>query len=260
MTPTPISTFVQNSRVGRAYFQIRDGTLSVSSRVPGSGFAETSFDLRTIDPDYEPQVVRLHALLIIPGIAAVLSLGVVWGFMQISAIPRGAVVYFVQWPAVVFAVALALAIRGSRRVEYFVFHDHWKRRAFTIICEREQREECAAFISTLVETIEVLQADLPVEQRTREFQRIGRDNHTEGAAKRRVALWKLSITRGALVTGTAWIPVVGQYFYEDLFVIFLALCVGGVALCYFSFDQREPRRWWSLLGAGLAIIPIFLYF
>lgn len=260
MKPGPIPTFVQNSRVGRTYFQIRERTLSVSSHVADSGFAESSFDLRTIDPDYKPQVLRLHTLLIIPGIAAVLSFFVVWGLMQIEALPRFAVIYFIQWPAIVFAVALALAIRGSRRIEYFVFRDYWKRDAFTIVCERAQREECAAFISTLVETIEVLQADIPVEQRAQELQRIGRESPTENAGRRRWAMWKLSITCGALVAGTPWIPGVGQYFYQELFVVFLALCVGGVALSYFSFDQREPGRWWSLLGAGLAIVPIFLYF
>ncbi|HWA24935.1 MAG TPA: hypothetical protein VG734_04600 [Lacunisphaera sp.] len=264
MKPEVVPTFVQNSRIHRTIYQIRGNELAISVLNPrGNGFSEFLVDLRTVDSNYQPRAVRLYLLVLIPGAVAVLSGLVIWGLMQawglkqLAVVPREVMVHFLLWPAIIFAMSLAFAIRGTRRVEYYQFLNQWKRPAFQIICEREQRAECAAFISALVAHIELAQSDLPEAERRSLLERVAAETHEQPAPATNGWRWKLSLGCGALAAGLPLWP--GSAGDTSLVVILFPLCALGLIATWLSFAKREPGRWWSLAGAALALFPPFFY-
>jgi hypothetical protein len=258
---TPIPTFVQNSRVGRTFFQIRGSSLAISTPLGDGSFAERAVDLRTIDSDYQPQAVRILALLVEPGIAMLVTTAAIAGLMQLKGLPREVFAHFIEGPIIVFAVALALAIRGARRVEYYLFRDHGKKPAFTIVCEREQREECAAFMASLVTAIEASQSDLPEADRARLVARVESENRALATRQEPYSKWQFAIGCGVLACGLPWLLWLVREDALDFFGFFieLGLCAGGPAFSYFSFQARERYRWWSLVGVVLGAVPIVFY-
>jgi len=259
MPPTRIPTFVQRSRLGKKIFQIRNGVLEISTSRLSTGFAEHRFDLQTLDPDYQPRTGRLHILLILGGVGLVLSLAVLWGLQNQTVIPREAVPYFSYWPGMMLAVSLGWVVYGTRRVEYYVFCNHWKKPAFDIVREPAQTEECTRFILALVEHIKLAQSDLPAAERQTRAQAITSELLLVAPPPPIRRKWKLSILCGVLACGLPLIPGLANLIDPLLELIVFALCAGSAAWCYFSFDAREPHRWWSLVGAGLSAIPVFFY-
>lgn len=261
MNAPPVPTFVQNSRIGRTIFQLKGDTLLVSDLGPAGG-GDRTIDLRSIDPDYQPEAFRVDLLVIMPLLMAAVSALVVWGVSRLfgaigHVVPGGMFFHLALWPLLIFAGSLRSAIRGSRRVERFVFCDHRQKPLFAIVCEREQREECRSFMALLVAAIESVQSGLPAEDRSRLLAEISAENRA-AEADPPLPKWALSLACGVFAGVFPRVPWVGRYFYEDLFLFFLAACVGAMAFCYYSFDQREPRRHWSLLGAALALAGIFI--
>lgn len=254
-----IPTFVQRSRLGKKIFQIRDGVLEVTAYRLGAKFGEHRFDLQTLDPDYQPRTGRLHVLLIFGGVGLVLALAVLWGLYNQTFIPREALTYFYYWPASMLAVSLAWVVYGTRRVEYYVFCNHWKKPVFDIVRESGQADECARFILALVEHIKLAQSELPAAERQIRAQAITRELLPSAPPPPAWRKWKLSILCGSLACVLPLIPGLVDLIHPFLLLIVFGLCAGGVAWCYFSFDAREPRRWWSLVGAGLSVIPVFFY-
>lgn len=248
-----IPTFVQKSRINEVIFQIRDGRLLISERRLFGKFQDRELDLRRLDPDYKPGIARNHTAVIISLLLAVVSGAVTWGVLNQTAIPREATLYAIQWPAVFFAASLAAAIKWSRRIEYYSFNNKAGHVVLVIFREPAQAAECAAFITTLVAQIEVAQGNLSPEEKSRLLLSVGADRSFTPPIEPSVALWKISIVLGVLAAGLPLIPVFA------LFVLIFPLCVGGVVLSVFSFTTNEPRRWWSMIGAVLSMVPPLFY-
>lgn len=254
-----IPTFIQNSRINQVVYQIRDGHLFISARPLVGRFKEYRLDLRSLDPDYQPLITRNYALLIIPLITLLLCAAALWGLMHQTLLPGGALHGLYQWPLVGFVSSLVAAIRGSRRIEYFQFKTRWGTPALTIIREREQTEECAAFITTLVGHIEVAQSELSPEERRKLLRRLEEENPITPTIESGVALWKMSLAAGALAFALPWLPNQEYYFAGFIFPLVFILCVCGAACSVYSFLYKEPKRWWSAVGLVLSLIPVFLY-
>lgn len=249
-------TFIQNSRINRVIFQINDGHLLVSTKPLVGPFQEHRFALRNLDPDYRPGFTRNYALLLTPLVLAVLCAGVFRGLWQQSLLPREAIRVPLMYSAIWFAASIAGAIRGSRRIEYFQFNNIWKRPAVFIIRERSQSAECADFIAALVAHIEVAQSDLPAAERKLLLERLVDDRGTAANAQPGQNLWLASIWLGIFAVV---FPLLLGGLSQDpsLFPIMFLLCVGGASLCIFSFLANEPRRWWSVVGLVLSLLPPF---
>lgn len=254
-----IPTFVQKSRINEVIFQLRDGRLLISERRFLGKFEDRELDLRWVDPDYKPGIARNHTAVIIFLLLATISGAAVWGVLHQTVIPKEAVFYVVQWPAVLFVVFLASAVRWSRRIEYYAFKNKAGHLVLVIFREPNQAKECAAFITTLVAQIEIAQGELPAADRSRLLHSVGADRSFIQPTVPGLALWKIALVLGALATGLPLIPNADYLLAGFLFPIVFICCAGGVSLCFFSFSANEPRRWWSLIGAILSLIPPLFY-
>jgi hypothetical protein len=252
-----IPTFIQNSRINQVIFQIRHGSLHVSARWIGGRFTDYVVDLRTLDPDYQPRFTRSYALLGVPLVTMLLCGVAIWGLLHQTLVPQEAAAHFYSWPIFGFAGSLIAAIRGSRRIEYYQFNNHWGKSALVIVREPQQADECAAFIATLVAHIELAQSNLPKEERAKLLARFELDSANPVVQAPAPDLWKASVALGALASLLPWVPNINYYFLDFLFPIIFTLCLGGAALCVFSFLNNEPRRWFSALGLALSLIPPF---
>lgn len=254
-----IPTFIQNSRINQVIYQIRDGHLLVSARPLIGPFKEYRIDLHGLDPDYQPHITRDYALVLLPLVLFLLCAGAIWVVLNKTSMPGEMAFPLIQWPVIGCAVFLLAAIRGSRRIEYFQFNNRWGKPALTIIREREQAEECAAFIATLVGHIEITQSDLSPADRAMLLRRLEQDNPIGPTIEAAVPLWPLSLAVGALAAGLPLVPRIDFYFSGALFPLVFMLCVCGCALSVFSFLNNEPKRWWSAPGFVLSLIPVFFY-
>lgn len=252
-----IPTFIQNSRINQVIYQIRDGQLWISERELLGKFKDRGLDLRWVDPDYRPCITRDYWMLVVPLVLAALCGAALWGGYRQTLIPVEATFYVLQWPAIGLAVFLAAAIRGSRRIEYYQFNNRAGKPVLSIIREPAQAEECAGFITTLVAHIEVAQADLTSEQRTKLLSNVGADIPFTPAAIPSVAQWKISITLGMLASGLPLVPNLDNHL--PLFPIVFVLCFVGAVSSVYSFMANEPKRWWSVAGLVLSLIPPFFY-
>jgi hypothetical protein len=251
-------TFVQESRLGRTIYQIREGVLAISiSR--WTGFEEHQVDLRRLDPNYEPKSIRLYGLLILPGVGLLISALAYWGLYHQPLVPREAMVYFFRWPIIGIAVSLILAIRGSRRFEFYQFKNHWGKPALSILREHQQKTECDFFMSVLVSHIELAQSDLSPDEKSRILERLLRDETPAPQTGVGADQWMLSISLGVVACGLPLIPGANQYLDLFMFMIVFGLCVGSASLCVLSYVAKETKRHWSIIGLVLSLIPPFFY-
>jgi hypothetical protein len=252
-------TFIQESRLGRAIFQIRDGALYISLARLSGGFNELHFDLRSLDPKYKPVAVRLNFQLLVSGVVLFLCSFALWGLYQQSLIPQEALGYFRQWPVYGIVLSLIMAIRASSRVECFLFSDHWGKPKFFIVRERRQTVECEAFIDALIAHIGIAQSSLPGNEREAVLRKLSLEEVAAPQTELDVPYWKLSLVLGILAASIPWIPNLAYYFVGLEFMLVFSLCVGGAVFCAFSYTTNESNRHWSLLGLILSLIPPFFY-
>ncbi len=251
--------FNQKSRIGQVIFEVRDGDIRLSSRIFRGPFTEHSIALNRLSPDYKPQVTRNHALVIVPLVFAFICAAALWKLMHQTVLPEGAGPGLSFYPIIGLIVSLFGAVRGSRRIEYYQFYTTAGQPAFSIVREREQAQECAAFITALVAQIEFARSGVTPDLSIVRSVRTDQDAARTGDATPRRDLWQISIACGVFAAGLPWLPNVNYYFADFLFPLVFWLCVGGVSLCAFSFARNEARRWWSVLGAILALIPPLFY-
>lgn len=254
-----VPTFVQKSRINEAIFQIRDGRLLISERRFLGKFQDRELDLRWVSPDYNPGIARNHTAVVIFFLLAVISGAATWGVFHQTVIPREATFYTIQWPAGLFVIFFASAIRWSRRIEYYAFNNKAGELVLVIFREPEQADECAAFIATLVAQIEIAQGDLNPEEKSRLLASIGANRSFNPPVVPGLALWKLAIVSGLLAAALPLVPNLDHYLAGFLFPVVFLCCAGGVSLSAFSFLVNERMRWLSAVGAILALIPPFFY-
>lgn len=239
----PARVFILRSRFGRSIFELHPETLEITSALFGTR-ARAEIPLSTISPHYEIAAAgHLRAIGFLTILILVCILVVRLIFAQ-SVMPHDIAMY----PA---AIALALAWAATRlipRSEFFIFCDHWKRPLFTILREREQAAECEEFIHALLDHLEGRGVLPENPERLAEAERPPQN------------LWKIALGCGALA---ALVPPLLQGRVQHAETVLLpaviATCGCGVAACVYSFMRAERRRWWSLVGAALCLLPPLFY-
>ena len=251
--------FNQKSRLGQVVFEIRDGTLLLSSRILRGPFTERRFELKRLSPDYKPQITRHYTLVVVPLIFAFICAAAIWKLIHQTTLSDDVTPGLYLYPILGLVAALFGAIRGSRSIEYYQFYTTAGQPAFPIIREREQAQECAAFIVALVTHIESSKSgSLPSAEtirRIREEQSVAQ----LGDSSPRRDFWQISIACGAFAAALPWLPNAYYYFSGFLFPMVFWLCVGGVVLSVFSFLRNESHRWWSVIGFILSLVPPLFY-
>lgn len=251
-------TFIQDSRVGRTIFQIRDETLCISAST-SEGLKEYEIELRRLDPDYQTGAVRLYRVLLALGTLLVLVAGVFWGMKHQRVIPQEAlgVAYM---GVLLFAGSVFIhAVRWSSRVAFYHFNDQWGKPALGLVRERAQAAECDAFVLELVAHIRMAQAADDGAERQRLLTDLAAQKAFLAPPRAEVQKWQLALASGLLASGLPWLlrSIEGTELWG--FMLVFSLCVAGPAFCYLSFQAREPKRWWSLTGAAFAFVPVFFY-
>lgn len=251
-------TFIQDSRLGRVIFQIRDGCLFISSQHFGRQI-EDRVDLRSLTSNYEARAVRLYSWLVICLAGCLLCAVVMWGLWRQTTVPRDALLIFGTWAAMSFGVCLLGAIRATPRLFFYVFSNQWGNPALNLIRESRQAAECDAFVAELVAHIELAQSGLDQAARVRLLSELDTIVDESLGQAPDADKWKLSIGLGVLAVGLPAFPGLVEYSAGLLFPLIFLFCVGGMGFSYYSFLRKEPQRWWSLLGGALSLIPPIFY-
>ncbi len=142
------------------------------------------------------------------------------------------------------------------KFEILSFHNHWKKTEFQIIREYKQQEECDAFVAALIEAIKNPEArrDLS-ESPSAQKSKPSFITYSAGGEKNLSWRWQASIHVGIGAVVLACV----HSFYPDALVFMVMLCCNatGVAFAVMSYLEKEPKRHASLIGALLAISPMF---
>jgi hypothetical protein len=248
--------FIQRSRLGRSIFALRGETLELTSHLWGRK-NELRFPLRSISADYDlqasrfPRVIALHLVLALVCFDATYRLLMAGTWPQILAMYSG-----------IFGLMFLLAgLRFVRRVEYFIFRDHWKHPLFSILREREQTDECDAFVRELLDRIERAESGLPPDQSPSEppkpvsAVRLPADDAHDPPLNHR---WLLSLIAGVVSTV---FPIATEPFVASptALAVVIIFSTGGILAGWLSFAAKEPKRYWSLAGVLLSLVPIAFY-
>jgi hypothetical protein len=254
-------SFYQQSRIGRVIFRIRDGALFISALplIKGESRTEYRMDLRQLDSNYTPRIARDHALLAIPALVVLLMVSGIWALRRQTYFPQVSLVFFYEILVVGFISSLVLAIKGSRRIEYYEFRNHWGKTLLNIICEREQKADCDEFIQELVSHIEIAQSDLPAKERSLILAELDGESKPAPHLDPSWPRWSLCIALGALGSGLPLLPGEALSVDPSVIIFVFPLCVGGLIAGYFSFQKRESKCWWSIVGLILSLLPPFFY-
>ena len=161
-------------------------------------------------------------------------------------------------------VFLLAAIRAARRVEFFAFTDQWKRPLFVIIRERNQTAECEAFVRDLLDRIEHSETSLPVTPEAVSAASVSSVRlptaDTERDEVTATMGWKFAIVAGVVSMA---LPLISAFVLKEPVelngTLVLVACLFSVMATISSFAANERRKYWSLLGLGLALLPFGIY-
>jgi hypothetical protein len=238
--------FIQRSRVGRRLFALRGDELEITAQTLGRR-EEARIPVRAISADYrldaKRSTVTIFASLGFAGVCFQLA-----AFVCMQDIVSKAVAIY---PLMFAGVFVWVAFQFVPRLEFFTFTDHARRPLFSILREKEQREECDSFVHALLDRIEQTDSgsggvDTPL-----------RD---EAAPRAPGGRWKWAILAGVISTGfpPAAYYVVPEAAGLSLPIVVVASTCGLIAGGW-SFAVREPGRYWALLGGALCLVPLLFY-
>jgi hypothetical protein len=112
-------TFIQNSRLGRRIFQITGDYLEISGTILGRK-TEEKILLRSLSPDFQYEARRLHGMIMIFVILAVICARIWLYLVQDDRLPYGLAIY----PAMFTLVFLSGALIFWPRFEFYSFRNH----------------------------------------------------------------------------------------------------------------------------------------
>lgn len=247
--------FIQNSRAGRAIFELTACDLTISTRFVGRR-QETTTELRCLQAEPRRRSVRMTGVLIFCGAIAVLSvmvLRLVW------IAPEGLRGGLAFYPLLFLGVSLVTAIRYTPRLELIEFHDHWGRCKISIVRERHQQDECDTFIAALAARIALAQAEISSEQR-RQLLREEAPAQLSGPGEARYSLnSKLSVILGLAATLLPPAPFVSTLLADMMLPIVVLCSTGSIACASLSILNKEKGRWLAVIGFFIGLLPVVFY-
>ncbi len=245
-------TFIQDSRLGRAIFQIGDEYIEVCARQFGRKI-DQRFLLRTIDPRFISLSRRFLGLILIP-LGFSISLGVaIWRIPHQNLFPHEVLPTLYIY----LAVTLWFTIRGIPPVTFFEFRNHWGQMKFRINRDKKQAKECDAFVAELALRIEMASNGISSKEVARILEPDGPySTQDRQPADSRFHKGKASLVFGAIAFAFSLVPHTDEFFWS---VPLMFLCsLGGVVLGVYSFSSKETGRWFSLVGIVFSVIPPFI--
>ena len=247
------STFIQNSRIGRCSFQLRNEQIEVSW-LSGARI-DKSFTLRTLSPDYTRGTKRFSQLFFIPGLTLIVGLALMAFIFGQETFPHNFVIY----PAMYVAVGAYGLVRAIPRTEYFQFYDHWKKPTFFMVREKAQAYECDDYVRLLLDAIDRANRGEKVVQTkaapiSTVFLPIPGDSYFAGEIR-----WQISLVLGSLSVGVPLIPKLGEYLGDLLFFQVFGCSFAGLVCAVLSYQSTERFRHIALAGAVLSLLAIYTY-
>jgi hypothetical protein len=245
--------FIQKSRIGRKFFLLKDDSIEVTLTFRGKRQQERIM-LRTVNDDYERIARYFRSLVVVPLVLSGFCFWIVYVILGQDRLPHE----FGLYPGIFALSFLLAAIKGVPKVDTFQFYNHWERPIFYIVRERNQAEECDAFVGELLHRIECAEKGVQLrgEEQANSYAQL-----TPGSLGLLLVgeyRWKTSIVLGALSAGLPWLTQITHRFDDYLFMLIFGATVGGVSFCVLSIQSKERFRFLSLAGAALALIaPLF---
>ena len=246
-------TFIQNSRIGRCSYQVRNDQIEVSW-LTGKR-TDRAFPLQTLSPEYSRGSRQFLHLFFVPGFALITGGGVMVFILGQDTVPHG----FALYPLMVAVAGAWGLVRATRRTEYFQFYDQWKKPAFFIVREKAQAQECDCYVRLLLDEIERANRGEKVAQ-TKEspvstvFLPNPQDSCFSGEIR-----WQISLVMGGLAVGVPLIPKSSEYLGDLLFVQTVVCSLAGLVCAFLSYQSKERYRHVALVGAALSLLATFIY-
>ncbi len=248
----PNSVFIQRSRLGTVIYTLSDEFLEASWKRLGRNHA-CRFGLRSLDPIYTTQRIRLYRVLYVALAGVILCASGLWFAVHADWVPEGARPLLSYCPSLGLILFLVLAARYTPKLDVLTFKNHWGRTEFSLFREQKQRAECDAFIAELLAQIARVQ-----ESGFEGIPSAEQSERSSGLAAEVTTKAKLSIAFGATATLLPWIPRL-PVSPDALFMGVFGFSVGALLLASLAISNREPGRWWSLIGVVLGLVPVLLY-
>lgn len=245
----PDRVFIQRTRLGRTIFVLRDAEIEVSQEIRGT-LANTHFPLRLISSDYTVKTVQHHvAVAISLALVACCAGGLVYVFKHDSIPP-----IFGYFPAYGLVIFLIVALKLTPRFVVLEFADHRAKPLFSILREKEQANECDAFLRDLLDRIERAgSADGPIQ--TAPLPEPETADDIDAAPEWR---WQVALVAGAFA---CLAPIVAHLVPGMSLFKIPTFLLGAVVACtatLYSFIENERKKFWSVIGIALVVVVYLL--
>lgn len=220
---------------------------------------ELCVPVRELSPRYVPGALRVYTMLYGALFGVIVCSAALWLIHNSKQLPDGVSGYLAHWPLIGLIASLITAIRYTPRVEYYTFCNQWGRPVFSIVREKKQWAECDAFIVALVAEIELAHSEMNERERREVLRPLLHDLQTSALVTGDVLKWKISLALGGAAILLPVMPGVVSSLGELLFFLEFSLCVVAMAFGVLAIWNREPNRWWGVLGFIFGLAPLFIY-
>jgi len=245
-------TFIQNSRVGRCSYQLRNDHIEVS-KLTGKRI-DLKFPLQTLSSEYSRGSRQFLHLFIAPGLALIIGVGVTVFILGQDTFPHNFAVY----PLMLAVLGAWGVVRATPRTEYFQFYDQWKKPAFFIVREKAQAQECDAYVRLLLDEIErVNRGEKGAPTKAAPISTVFLPPPQDTYIAREIR-WQISLIMGGLAVGVPLIPKASEYLGDLLFIQFVVCSLTGLVCAFLSYQSKERFRHLALIGAALSLLAIYL--
>ncbi len=144
----PIEIFIERSRLGKVFYDLRDGHLSISGW-RGLEKCGAEVELHAMSHRVEMLGRRFWRPILLCGGIGCALISVAVALVLQKVLPPGAVMYFAEIAGIFGAVFLATGLRWIPRLEVVRFKDVVGRTNFDIIREARQAREVDRFVEML---------------------------------------------------------------------------------------------------------------
>jgi hypothetical protein len=243
-----IAVFIQRSRFGKRVYELRDSNLTISGV-----FAFKKFERRVNMQHISPEFIRVRRYVVrfvyVPLIFACLAGLLIRG---LRFLPGGPYFLVVVIGAILVVTWLWQAVRGISPVEIVAFRNANNHVQFDIVKEEAQAAEFEEFIAQLSKSITGTSDSAPSGLADRRLVSL-----PEGQGASRGYWWIGSLSLGF----AAGLLLIANRGNQDPSVVVLTFpcSFGGLFLCIYSFVAKERFRYLSVIGALMALAPIFFH-
>jgi hypothetical protein len=255
--------FIQRSRLGRSIFHLRENRIEVELRNFGLR-SSAVHPFRMISPDYTLAAKRVHFLYVVPLMFGAVSLFLI-GVMLHHPLPAS-LNSLIIYPVIFTGLAVVGALRGFRRIEFFVFYDHWRKPLFYFVREIGQQTECDAFIQELLSRIEQSDREpdasgaetppAPPERPSALVMPRDESINVFGPSQPR---WLISVVCGLAAFEFSQFAARITDDPAIYFLVIMTTLVGALLFGALSFLAKERKRFFSLAGIVLGIAGPLLF-